>query len=84
MTPVRYSSVAAFLAHLVALEKASPRSEEDERILSVMGGVLAELSSDERDALGSDSSVSPTRRRHRERAELNLSRALTSRGLLAG
>lgn len=83
MALLKYSSVSAFLAHLNALEKASPRTEDDERILAVMRGVLAELSSDEREALGDDSSASPARRRHRERTELKLSRALMSRGLLA-
>jgi cytochrome c-type biogenesis protein CcmH/NrfG len=83
VAPVKYSSVAAFLAHLKALEKASPHTEDDERILAVMRGVLAELPSDEREALSDDSNASPARRRHRERAELNLSRVMTSRGLLA-
>jgi cytochrome c-type biogenesis protein CcmH/NrfG len=81
---LKYSSVAAFLAHLRALEKASPRTEDDERILALMRGALAELSSDEREALSDDSSASPRRRRHRERAELKLSSVLTTRGLLAG
>jgi hypothetical protein len=83
VAPLEYSSVAAFLAHLNALEKASPRTEDDERVLAVMRGALAELSGDEREALGDDSDASPTGRRHRERAQLKLSRALTSRGLLA-
>jgi hypothetical protein len=83
VAPVRYSSVAAFLAHLNALENVSPRTEDDERILAVMRGVLMELSSDERETLNADSNASPARRRHRERAELKLSHALTARGLLA-
>ena len=83
VTPVKYSSVAAFLAHLQALEQASPRTKDDERILAVMHGALAELSSDEREALGDDSNANASRRRHRERAELKLNRILTSRGLLA-
>ena len=83
MAPLKYSSVAAFLAHLSALERASPHTEDDERILTVMRGLLAELSSDEREALGDDSSASAAQRRHRERAELKLNRILTSRGLLA-
>jgi cytochrome c-type biogenesis protein CcmH/NrfG len=81
---VKYSSVAAFLAHLSVLEKASRRTEDDERIFAVMRGVLAELSGDESAALSGNSSASATRRRHRERAELKLSRVLSSRGLLAG
>ncbi len=83
MSPIKYSSVAAFLAHVNALEKASPRSEDDERILAVMRGALAELSSDEREALSDDSRASAAHQRHRARAELKLSRALASRGLLA-
>jgi cytochrome c-type biogenesis protein CcmH/NrfG len=80
---LRYSSVAAFLAHLRALDTATARTEEDERILTVMRDALVELTSSEREALSSDSNASPTRRRHRERAKLKLSRALTARGLLA-
>jgi hypothetical protein len=83
MAPLKYSSVAAFIAHFHALETASPHTEDDERILTVMRGVLAELSSDERDTLTDDASAPPSRRRHRERAELKLSRTLTARGLLA-
>jgi len=49
-----------------------------------MRRVLAELSSDERKALGDRPETCGSSRRHRERVELKLSRVLTSRGLLAG
>lgn len=82
--PIRpYSSLAAFLAHLRALESSTARSAAEERQLAEMRSALDALRPALRASLDADSSE-PAARRHRERAELALARELRARGWMHG
>ena len=77
-----YSSLAAFLGHYHALKSDASRGAGDEQLFIEMSGVVAQLAPEARAALDStDHSTSANR--HRERAELQLRRALIARGILA-
>ena len=78
-----YSSLAAFLAHYHALKSDSSASAGDEQLLAEMSAAIGTLAPDARAALDSIED-SATARRHRERAELDLRRALVAGGILAG
>jgi hypothetical protein len=78
-----YSSLAAFLAHYHALKSVSSRGAADEKIFAEMSAAVATLTPDARAALDS-TEESASARRHRERAELQLRRALVARGIIAG
>jgi hypothetical protein len=78
-----YSSLAAFLAHYRALKSSAGYSEDKNRLLAAMETAIGALSPEERAALESGA-ADGTARRHRERAELKLSRELAARGMLAG
>ncbi len=79
----RYASLAAFLAHYRALSGADARSAEEDRILAAMHQYLDAIPAEERAALASTADSGPARR-HRERAELHLRRALLAQGAIAG
>jgi hypothetical protein len=83
MKPLPYSSLAAFLAHHRALDSASSRTPDEDRLLAEMSAAIATLSTEERAALDS-SEATASARRHRERAELHLRRELVARALLLG
>jgi hypothetical protein len=75
--------LAAFLAHYHALKSDVSRDAGDEQLFIEMSGVIAQLAPEARAALDStDNSTSA--KRHRERAELQLRRALVARGIVAG
>ena len=78
-----YSSLSVFLAHYRALKSDASRSADDDQLLSEMSAVIATLSPEARAALDSTED-SASARRHRERAELQLRRALVARGIVAG
>jgi len=78
-----YSSLAAFLAHYRTLRAASSRSADEERLLADMAGLVGALPQPELAALDAGL-ADPATRRHRERAELRLRRALLASGMLAG
>ena len=82
MKSVAYSSLAAFLAHYRALQKAASRTSEDDQLFSEMSAAIGTLSSEDRAALDS-SAASGSGRRNRERAELHLKRELTARAILS-
>ena len=86
LAPVKipaYSSLAAFLAHYHALRSATSRSSDEETLLIEFNAVLAALAPEARAALDSHDNSGGSRR-HRERAELGLSRGLAARGIVAG
>lgn len=74
-----YSSLAAFLAHYLALKAARRRSLDEQRRLAEMEKMVAGLGAAQRAALESDRD-GPLRRR----AELHLRRRLEAAGALAG
>jgi hypothetical protein len=77
-----YSSLAAFLAHYRALKSDASSSAGDAQLFDEMSAVLATLAPETRAALDS-SEDSASARRHRDRAELQLRRALAARGIVA-
>jgi hypothetical protein len=88
-----YSSIAAFLAHYDVLraepaEGAQPAgapNPDDAARLAEMEGIIAELTTADRDALiRAAPASSGDSARHRARAELHLRRLLVARGILAG
>ena len=83
MKPLPYSSLAAFLAHHRALDSASSRTPDENRLFAEMSAAIATLSADERAALDVSDAAGLTRRR-RERAELHLRRELLARAIVAG
>ncbi len=83
MKPLPYSSLAAFLAHHHALESASSRTPDEDRLLAELSAAIATLSAEERTALDSSDATGPARR-IRERAELHLRRELVARAIVAG
>jgi hypothetical protein len=78
-----YSSLAAFLAHYRALKSAPSRGADDDQLLAEMSAAIATLAPDARAALDSAGNAGVARR-HRERAALQLRRALAARGIVAG
>lgn len=80
-----YSSLAAFLAHWRALERAGDEAlDDDERArLAAIVNIAGALRPEERAALNESADDNPTVVRHRQRAELRLARELRARGLLA-
>jgi hypothetical protein len=78
-----YSSLAAFLAHYRALKSDASRRADDEQLFVEMSAVIATLAPESRVALDS-SEDTPSARRHRERAELQLRRELVARRIVAG
>jgi hypothetical protein len=77
-----YSSLAAFLAHYRALKSDASRSADDAQLFAEMSEAIATLSTELRAALDSTDDTGSARR-HRERAELQLRRALVARGIVA-
>ncbi len=61
----------------------SSRGANDEQLLAEMSAAIATLAPDAHAALDS-TEESAGAKRHRERAELQLRRVLTARGILAG
>ena len=92
MSLATYSSIAAFLAHYEVLRAAhadgtpaaSAPDPEDAARLTAMEGIIAELTTADRDALRAAPAASGDSARHRARAELHLRRLLVARGILAG
>jgi len=78
-----YSSLAAFLAHYRALKSDVARAADDEQLFAEMSAAIATLAPEARAALDSIED-SASARRHRERAELQLRRALAARGIVTG
>jgi len=78
-----YSSLAAFLAHYRALKAQAARGADDEQIFGEMSAAIATLAPEARAALDSSEDAGAAKR-HRERAELQLRRALAARGMVAG
>jgi hypothetical protein len=91
MKPGAYASLTAFLAHWRALKHASAgalSADELARRTEMDEIIAAALRPDERAALEAahtddGSAGAGAARRHRERAEVRLARALRARGLLA-
>jgi hypothetical protein len=90
MKPAAYGSLAAFLAHWRALERAPADAldAQEQARRAEMEEIIAALRPEERTALKAVNSEggcakAGAARRHHERAELDLSRALRARGLLA-
>ena len=78
-----YSSLAAFLAHYHVLKSTASRSDDDARLFAEMSAAIATLPPESRAALDS-AEDSPSAKRHRDRAEVQLRRALVARGIVAG
>jgi hypothetical protein len=78
-----YSSLAAFLAHYRALKAGASRNADENQLLAEMSAVIATLAPENRSALDSTEDDSGARR-HRDRAELELRRALAVRGMVLG
>ncbi|MGA7873821.1 MAG: hypothetical protein WCA22_23275 [Candidatus Binatus sp.] len=78
-----YSSLAAFLAHYRALKSDVSRGADDDQLFAEMSAVIASLAPETRADLDSTED-SAGARRHRERAELQLRRELSARGIVAG
>ena len=90
MKPGAYASLTAFLAHWRALKHASAGALSADELArrTEMDEIIAALRPDERAALDAahtddGSAGAGAARRHRERAEVRLARALRARGLLA-
>jgi len=77
---VQYSSLAAFIAHYELLKSARAPTEDEKARLDIMNDIFARLEARDRGAI--DSADPGAARRHRERAERNLARELTKRGIL--
>jgi hypothetical protein len=78
-----YSSLTAFLAHYHALKSIPSRGPDDERLFAEMLAAIATLAPEPRAAIDSTED-NPDANRHRERAEVQLRRELSARGILAG
>jgi hypothetical protein len=79
-----YSSLEAFLAHHRALRAASRRNADEQRIFTTMSSLIEQaLDANERTALDSGADTG-AERRHRERAQVKLRRALIQKGVLSG
>lgn len=76
-----YFSLAAFLAHYLALRADCARGVEDGKRLAAMEQLMHLLRPEERAAIESDSAA-PGVARHRERALLKLSREFLARGVI--
>jgi hypothetical protein len=77
-----YSSLTAFLSHYRALQSATSHTADDDLLRAEMTKILNTLPPDELSALTSTND-DPAARRHRERAQLHLSRELIARGIVA-
>ena len=78
-----YSSLAAFLAHYHALKSDGSRGTDDQQLFAEMSALIAKLAPETRAALDSVEDGASARR-HRERAELQLRRALAAARIIAG
>jgi len=78
-----YSSLAAFLAHYRALKSDTARSADDDQLLVEISKAMAALAPEAHAALDSPDDTSSARR-HRARAELQLRREATARGIVTG
>ncbi|HEY2662851.1 MAG TPA: hypothetical protein VGI47_00825 [Candidatus Binataceae bacterium] len=78
---LKYSSLAAFIAHYELLKSTKALLGDEQARLDAMKEIVARLSVRERDAI--DSNADGVARRQRERAERNLARELTARGILS-
>jgi len=81
---IRYSSLAAYLAHRRVLQREHQKNHAAESpVLEEMNRLVREVLGEEGRYLEEEEPADSAARRHRERAEARLRRALIARGTLA-